>query len=463
MTGLPSRLHVVHLMADYNPGISLRFFGQFSLIQDFCQYWRGCRSTGFQLPIQQHLVGSAVTGPGSIVTPDPTTVIPAYNSAVDALCRAGQPVVVISHFIHKDAAALVALISLKTRHPLLRLVVVLHCNQAEFFRSDGSNALPGSRGASFLAAWSALIQDGGVDAFFAVSRAAMQTYRGDILRVPEALLKVIPNGVPPRRYRPVPDEVKVSRHSHLGLPEGLVLGCTNRWTVAKGRGILEALLDRLEAGLESRKVVFLYPALIHDGLFEFLARVPHRYPRMLREGRLRGFVDISRFRTLPGFDLKHLQSAYRQELIAQPAGVLSVWEGTFAGFLETPVYTLLDIYLRPSLSEAFGLGIVESCLCGTPVLATDRCGSAELLAPAPCVVLHPQLSLVNAEKPGLEYQMDGYIQQAANDMINLLDDAQRWHVDVHDLRARVFSSGLTTTRMLRDYNRLVGSFYGWND
>ncbi|KKM81718.1 hypothetical protein LCGC14_1326970 [marine sediment metagenome] len=44
-------------------------------------------------------------------------------------------------------------------------------------------------------------------------------------------------------------------------------------------------------------------------------------------------------------------------------------------------YAMADIYIMPSRREVFGLTLLEALACGTPVIATDRCGVASLLPP----------------------------------------------------------------------------------
>lgn len=42
-------------------------------------------------------------------------------------------------------------------------------------------------------------------------------------------------------------------------------------------------------------------------------------------------------------------------------------------------YVDADVYVLPSSYEIFGITVLEACVCGTPVIVTDRCGIADLV------------------------------------------------------------------------------------
>jgi UDP-glucose:(heptosyl)LPS alpha-1,3-glucosyltransferase len=53
----------------------------------------------------------------------------------------------------------------------------------------------------------------------------------------------------------------------------------------------------------------------------------------------------------------------------------------FAGMVKDmkPYYALADMVVLPSLSEAFGMSILEGMACGLPVIVTQNCGVADLI------------------------------------------------------------------------------------
>ena len=55
-----------------------------------------------------------------------------------------------------------------------------------------------------------------------------------------------------------------------------------------------------------------------------------------------------------------------------------LYVGPLYGNEKLEAYTDADIYLLPSLFESFGNTVIESLMCGTPVIATENCGNAYL-------------------------------------------------------------------------------------
>lgn len=82
------------------------------------------------------------------------------------------------------------------------------------------------------------------------------------------------------------------------------------------------------------------------------------------------------------------------------------WIGPQYGAAKVDAYSGADVYVMPSRYEMFGLTLLESLACGTPVVITDRCGIAPLL-PAECgaVVPFDLISLAQAIKTSLNNNM----------------------------------------------------------
>ena len=453
---------IVHLMADYTLTFNPLFFGQFALIDDLARRWHALRFCGHTYPVIHRFLGLRVTGSDGIRTLDPTRDTRAYVGPIAELCRNGQLVVVFSHFIHKDAKALAELARLKRSFGNLFLVVILHCTRDEFLCSGAELNAPRARqqverAAAFRESMKFFREDNAVDRFVAVSNAARQSYLEGPkeIAIPPDRIETVVNGADPVCYRMVSAKGRARRRRQLGIAPGLVLGCTSRWTQAKGKDVLEALLDRLEERAGQFPATFLFPLLLHDQLFQFLNQLPRRYPRLYQAGRLRGFVDLSRLkRSVFSWDLEAVCKAYQQALAFQSEGVRQVWKQIAVGFLEEPVQELLDIYLRPSIAEAFGLGNAEAYLCGVPVLASDRGGCSELVLPRDQVAYDAALNLGGPSGDRAGYQTT--VNQAADKFCRLLERCSERRVPDPTLRKRMIARRYTTRGMIQRYNQTVG-------
>lgn len=59
-------------------------------------------------------------------------------------------------------------------------------------------------------------------------------------------------------------------------------------------------------------------------------------------------------------------------------------------------YVDADVYVLPSLYEAFSVTVLEACACGTPVIVTDRCGISDTITKVGYVVEFDKEQLQNA-------------------------------------------------------------------
>jgi len=72
--------------------------------------------------------------------------------------------------------------------------------------------------------------------------------------------------------------------------------------------------------------------------------------------------------------------------------------GPLYGNEKIEAYVDADVYLLPSLFESFGNTVVESLMCGTPVVTTENCGNAYLAKKFGRVVKNDKNEINNAIK-----------------------------------------------------------------
>ena len=167
-------------------------------------------------------------------------------------------------------------------------------------------------------------------------------------------VSVLPNGVDLDAFRPSP-EVRATRaaevaalHRRLGLRDGPMVLFLGRISAEKGlHTLLEALPEVLEHA-PGTQVVLAGPAA---GL---------RSPLPTRERReLRGH---------PEWRARYIEHLRR---LAEPLDGHVIFAGPLA-FADLPLaLALADVYVQPSVFEAFGLPVVEAMASGLPVVASD--------------------------------------------------------------------------------------------
>ncbi len=183
---------------------------------------------------------------------------------------------------------------------------------------------------SRLHVWADKWMAGRADRVITVSEAA-RTYMREVDGITRDDIEVIHLGFDFEKFRP-DAEKRAALRSELGFAEDdFVIGYVGNNAVGKGH--IQLL----------------------DALGKIIVHVPNA--RLLFAGR----------GTLPGLD----------EAVARlPTGSVS-----FAGWRDdiTGVYNAMDIFVQPSLSEAFSQVLVEAMGCGLPVIATDVGGAREVV------------------------------------------------------------------------------------
>lgn len=163
---------------------------------------------------------------------------------------------------------------------------------------------------------------------------------------------------------------------------------TDFFRCIQGQELVEA---KNKYHIDPAKMTLLFPSLGHrrKGLDELLAAFrqldPARFELLIAGEEVRGFTDF------PG-------------------------TARYLGYIEnlSELYSAVDYTILPSYYEPFGLAVVESLHCSTPVLVTRQVGAAELLSPDEGIVLDDNKSetLVSAiEKLEKKTVEPGFVQR----------------------------------------------------
>ncbi len=163
---------------------------------------------------------------------------------------------------------------------------------------------------------------------------------------------------------------------------------TDFFRPVQGNELIEA---QKRYGINPAKMTLLFPSLGHrrKGLEELLAAFhqldPDRFELLIVGEGVRGFTDF------PG-------------------------AARYLGYIEnlSELYTVVDYTVLPSYYEPFGLAVVESLHCSTPVLVTRKVGAAELLSPDEGVVLddnNPEALVCAIEKLEKKTVEPGFVQR----------------------------------------------------
>lgn len=143
-------------------------------------------------------------------------------------------------------------------------------------------------------------------------------------------VEIIPNGLDETEFANRPPKGEFRKKYHFSDDEMLVL-YLGRIHKIKGLDLLVQAFASLSAELGKVRLVISGP---DDGYLPALKRV-------VRELKVEDRVTLT---------------------------------GALYGAEKLEAYVDADVYVLPSVYEAFGITLLEALMCGTPVIATDRCG-----------------------------------------------------------------------------------------
>lgn len=195
-----------------------------------------------------------------------------------------------------------------------------------------------------------------IDRVVAVSEQVARAIR---TRHPEHAERVVvvPNGVDTERFRPRAAADAAPLRQRLGLDAGPVVLFVGRLSAEKALHVLLDALPQIAASVPDVQLVLAGPA---HGL---------RSPLPTRERR--------ELQAHPQW-----RARYSEELRRRAARVPG--RVHFAGLIPQPelplLYALADVYVQPSLFEAFGMPVVEAMASGVPVVVSDGGALPELVA-----------------------------------------------------------------------------------
>ena len=131
-----------------------------------------------------------------------------------------------------------------------------------------------------------------------------------------------------------------------------------------------------ESGLFKRK----YGITDNQKIILYLGRI-HKIKGL--DLLLEAFIDVSRNLNdvkliIVGPDDGYL---YTMKRLIADLGISSnvLFTGPLYGQEKLKAYVDADVYVLPSFHEDFGLTVLEAIACGTPVIVTDRCGTADVV------------------------------------------------------------------------------------
>jgi len=167
-------------------------------------------------------------------------------------------------------------------------------------------------------------------------------------------ISTIPNGIDLSKFENLPDKLQSRTRFGLSCNDRVILSL-GRIHRIKGLDLLARAFSRLSQEMDGIRLVIVGP---DDGFLKDLNAI------------------------IDALDIRD------KVLIA----------GALYGGEKIDAYVAADVYVLPSVFEAFPNSVLESWACGTPVIMTDRCGIADLVKGSGYVVRYDENDLKEALK-----------------------------------------------------------------
>lgn len=160
-----------------------------------------------------------------------------------------------------------------------------------------------------------------------------------------------------------------------------------RWFHKPSAGILTATA-RLVAELKSRR--FARPVRWHRGVDTMLFRPEHvrnpalanlPRPLLLNVGRVAVEKNLEAFLSCPVSGTKIVVGDGPARATLERAFPEAVFLGPLSGAALAATYASADVFVFPSLTDTFGLVMLEALACGTPVAAFPVAGPLDVIGP----------------------------------------------------------------------------------
>jgi hypothetical protein len=427
------RVNVIELMGRRGFPATESLYGQNILKTDLLRYLTN--DSG----VMWHFLGSNIS---DSISRDNVTVVNiptsawgahgAYCNYVKNLCEnTSDPVILVSSFAHEEQDQLIDVFKLKRLYSNLKTVVVLHCPKPELVRNKnevndflefGSGTWQNQSTSGWIRLLKKGVSDKLVDKWVAVSSVVAESFSLDLNQSNGSNVTTIVNGVDEIRHHILEASEKETIKRQLGLDDLPIVGTTSGYKQAKGDLIMRNILSYYASNTDSSPQ-FLFPMLPGYSSDRLLREILKKDIRdLLINKKLFLFFDASAWTGVVPFN--DLETHYMHEANKQFAK-FSPEEGAllrrvWLGILDFPVQQIMDIYIRPSLSEAFGRGSVEAGLCGSVVIPSDRGYMHKYSLHDNVVHLPRSLVLKHKDEPVDESFIDA-AQNASDRFIKIID------------------------------------------